>query len=79
VKTEATHYIILQVALDRVTERLLGETAPCFAVNVIHVESLSEFVVRHERLEHCVPSLLRKDAREVIEAPHLLVLAIAAS
>ena len=60
------HQIILQITLDRMPERLLRQTAPGFARNIIDIKPAAKLFFRDQGFQHTVPAMLGENAREVI-------------
>ena len=61
------YQIILQITLDRSSKRLLRQTAPRFARNIIDIKPAAKLFFRDQGFQHAVPGMRGENAREIIK------------
>src|SRR4030095_14168254 len=71
-ESEPAHKIFLQSPRDRRPEWFLYQATPGFARNIIGTKTTSKLIFRNQWLQHRVPYLLGKNAREIVKHCHLL-------
>src|SRR4030095_1115894 len=71
-ESKTAHQIVLQIPLDRRPEWFLYQATPSFARNIIGTQTTSTPTFRNQWLQHRVPYLLGKNAREMVKRFHLL-------
>src|SRR5215472_11913989 len=75
-QNQPANQVVLQITLERSTERFFGEVSPRFLRNLI-IELFLHLIFGNERLQHRIPSVLGEDAREMVKPLHLVELALA--
>ena len=73
---EPAHQIVLQITLNRDSQRFLRQTAPRLARNIIDIKPPPQIFFGNERLQHRIPDMLGKNARQIVKLFHLPVLFI---
>jgi hypothetical protein len=77
-ENETADEIVLQVTFDGPTEWFRHETSPRFARDFVLLEAEFKIFFCNERLQHRVPGMLGKNARQLIKFLHPFVLATVA-
>ena len=67
------------MTLNRGAQRFLNQTAPRLSRGFINIKSARHFLFGNERLQHRVPNLLGKNARQIIKLFQTLELSVVSS
>src|SRR5262245_51326866 len=77
-QNQPTDQVILEIAFDCASERLLHQAAPGFTPRIALIEAPTEFFFRLQWLQHRVPNLLGENTSQGIKALHPVELRVAA-